>query len=56
MKSHGAKSGELGSCAMTAILFLARNPRKDKAQCTGVGHEFGGKFTHFHISLQNVTN
>ena len=56
MKSHGTKSGVLGSCAMAAILFLARNSHKDKAQCAGMGHEFGGKLTHVHTPFQNVMN
>jgi hypothetical protein len=56
MKSHGATSGELGSCTMAAILFLARNSCKDKAQRAGVGNEFGGKLTHVHTAFQNVMN
>jgi len=56
MKSLGTKSGELTSCAMAAILFLARNSCKDKALRAGVGHEFGGKLTHVHTPFKNVMN
>jgi len=59
MKSLGTKSGELGSCAMAcngSNFVLARNSCKDKAQRAGMGHEFGGKLTHVHISFKNVMN
>jgi hypothetical protein len=56
MKSHGAKSGEWGRCAMAAILFLARHLRTDKAQCAGAGHEFGGNLTHAQTPFRNAMN
>lgn len=49
-KSHGTKLGEYGGCAMTIILFLARDSPTSKAEWAGALSWWRNQYAKFHLT------